>query len=287
MFIDGGTNSDSGLYVADGVRINAGASSKAALLLDSAGLAVPALLAQSGSASPGVDLDNSLGTGVGLRVRGGGSAPGIQILGGASGGAGVDIRAQGGNAVGVYSEGVGTGAGVYVQAGATGNGVVLLGGATSGRGLYCAAQVSGHGAEFVGVGTSQHGILASGGAAGTSNGIYAVGGTAGGNGIHAQATGGNGNGLAGTGQGTGRGIIGTPDIYPVASWSELEGAEPTGAIASNATFRQILQHLKRHLLNRGVQTDSLRTIYRDDSATVLATQSVSVTGTTQDRGRTT
>ena len=83
-----------------------------------------------------------------------------------------------------------------------------------------------------------------------------------------------GNLIFGTGVGTGHGIEGDPDIYPVAAWSDLEGAEPTTAIASNATFGEIMQHLKRLFFNASKMDTTVKTIYRDDSATVLETQAI-------------
>lgn len=68
-------------------------------------------------------------------------------------------------------------------------------------------------------------------------------------------------------------------------WDESEGAEPTAAIASTATFRSIFQHLKRWALNRGTATNSARAIYKDDSVTVLETQTFTSDGTTSDRGK--
>lgn len=69
-------------------------------------------------------------------------------------------------------------------------------------------------------------------------------------------------------------------------WDDVEGAaEPSGAIASLATMRAILQHLKRWAFNRGTATNSARTTYKDDSVTVLETQSFSSDGTTSDRGK--
>lgn len=68
-------------------------------------------------------------------------------------------------------------------------------------------------------------------------------------------------------------------------WDESEGAEPTAAIASTATFRSIFQHLKRWALNRGTATNSARTVYKDNSVDVLETQTFTSDGTTSDRGK--
>lgn len=74
-----------------------------------------------------------------------------------------------------------------------------------------------------------------------------------------------------------------------AFWNELEGAEPAVALAANATFRQIVQHLKRRFFNKVTQTTSLQTIFRDDSATILESMVVSndLTTLTQTKGRAT
>ena len=68
-------------------------------------------------------------------------------------------------------------------------------------------------------------------------------------------------------------------------WDDSEGSEPTTALASVATMRAILQHIKRFILNRVTATSGARTIYRDDSVTVLETQSFGTDGTTSDLGK--
>lgn len=65
-------------------------------------------------------------------------------------------------------------------------------------------------------------------------------------------------------------------------WDIEEGAEPSGPIASNATFRQIMQYQKRYFFNRNTQTAVLRTTYKDDSTTVLATRASTSDGITQE-----
>jgi hypothetical protein len=74
-------------------------------------------------------------------------------------------------------------------------------------------------------------------------------------------------------------------LTPAAVWDEAEGAEPTGAIGSNASMRQIMQYVKRRHFNRVAQTSSVRTMYRDDSATMLQQQVVSDDGTTQEHSK--
>jgi hypothetical protein len=76
------------------------------------------------------------------------------------------------------------------------------------------------------------------------------------------------------------------DPYGVdAVWDDPEGAEPTAAIASNATMRAILQHVKRLLFGRSTATNTARTVFKDDAVTVLETQTFSSDGTTSDLGK--
>lgn len=72
-----------------------------------------------------------------------------------------------------------------------------------------------------------------------------------------------------------------------AIWDDFEGAEPAVTIASNATMRQIMQHLKRRFFNLVTQTNALQTVYRDDSTTPLDTMVVSDDGVTQRKSKAT
>jgi len=74
-------------------------------------------------------------------------------------------------------------------------------------------------------------------------------------------------------------------ISAAGFWDELEGVEPAVAIASNATFRQIFQHLKRRFYNNVTQTNSLQTVHKDDSITPLDTMVVSDDNVTQRKGK--
>lgn len=65
----------------------------------------------------------------------------------------------------------------------------------------------------------------------------------------------------------------------------LEGAEPTAAVAANASFRVLLQHAKRRFFNLVTQTVANQVIKRDDNTTTLETLPVSDDGTTQTKGR--
>lgn len=83
-------------------------------------------------------------------------------------------------------------------------------------------------------------------------------------------------------------VPGSPvSISAATFWDDLEGGEPTVSIAGNATFRQIMQHLKRRFFNKVTQTTSLQTVFRDDSSTVLETMVVSddLPTLTQTKGR--
>ena len=85
-------------------------------------------------------------------------------------------------------------------------------------------------------------------------------------------------------------IPGTPvSISAATFWDDLEGTEPLVPIGGNASFRQIMQHLKRRFFNKVTQTTSLQTIFRDDNSTVLETMVVSddLTTLTQTKGRAT
>ncbi len=78
-------------------------------------------------------------------------------------------------------------------------------------------------------------------------------------------------------------------ISAAGFWDELEGAEPAVALASNATMRVIVQHMKRRFFNKVTQTPSLQTLFRDDSSTVLESMVVSddLTTLTQTKGKAT
>ena len=233
----------------------------------------------------GLMIDSATGIAMNLNAV---ANTGLKIAGGVTSPC-VDIAAPiGGTAAdGVKIQGKGSGSGINIIPGITGHGIWTKGGATSGDAIRAHAVGAGNGINALAVGTN-HGILAKAGT--TGKGIYAQGGTVAGEGMLAEALAGNSSGLKGIKFGTGHGIEGDTDIYPVAAWADLEGAEPIAAIADNASFGVILQHLKRHALNAADQTvgaPGTRTTYRDDSATTLDTQTVQVTGTTQTRGKVT
>lgn len=105
--------------------------------------------------------------------------------------------------------------------------------------------------------------------------------------IVAQSTGGNGNGIIATGQGSGSGIFGVAGATgKIANLLDtLEGSEPTTAVPNNSTFAQIMQYHKRRFFNKVTQTITTQTVFKDDSATTLTTMPVSDDGTTQTKGK--
>lgn len=75
-------------------------------------------------------------------------------------------------------------------------------------------------------------------------------------------------------------------VIPSADvWDGLEGAEPSVAPAANATFRVIMQWLKRRFYNLVTQTVTTQAIFRDDSVTLGCSGSASDDGVTQSLGR--
>lgn len=105
--------------------------------------------------------------------------------------------------------------------------------------------------------------------------------------IDATQIGGNANAVEATGVGTGHGFSGTAGASGKICnfFDTLEGSEPAGAIAANATFAAILQHLKRRHFNRVTSTSALLTMYKDDNTTALCTMAISDDGTTASKGR--
>lgn len=105
--------------------------------------------------------------------------------------------------------------------------------------------------------------------------------------ILAASTGGNGHGIAATGQGTGSGIFGTAGgTGKICNLLDtLEGTEPAGAIANNASFASILQYHKRRFFGKVTQTVTTQTVFKDDGTTTLTTMPVSDDGTTQSKGK--
>lgn len=106
--------------------------------------------------------------------------------------------------------------------------------------------------------------------------------------VDATQIGGNTSGAIFKGVGTGVGLScqhNTDNSLMTNIFDTLEGTEPTGAIASNATFKQVLQYLKRRFFNRATQTNSTRTMFKDDSTTTLQTQTCANDGTTESQNK--
>jgi len=91
-------------------------------------------------------------------------------------GAAMTLTSTGGNGAGLAITGNGSGAGMSVAAGATGKGISVT--TTSGDGLSI-TPTAGSAIVATANGTSKHGIVATGGTAGTSDGIKATAGTGG------------------------------------------------------------------------------------------------------------
>lgn len=115
----------------------------------------------------------------GILAWAGATGNGLEGIGGATSGDGFFAQANG-NGNGFRVVAVGTGKhGILAQGGATtGAGIRVVGGSTSGDGISVVT-TSGHGINLAPAGSSKHGIFATGGNAGTSDGINAVAGSGG------------------------------------------------------------------------------------------------------------
>jgi hypothetical protein len=140
-------------------------------------------LTSTGGNGNGINSSGN-GTGAGLLSTGGATGNGIKGVGGATSGAGINGTAPT-SGDGIHAVGGGAFHGCNFVAGATGNGLNLSGGATLGAGLNITTTVgdgidisptSGHGINIAANGTSKHGIFATGGTAGTSDGMLLVAG---------------------------------------------------------------------------------------------------------------
>ena len=240
-----------------------------------------------------IDVDaTQIGNASALNLLGGGTGNGLRAKGGTTGG-GADLSAggyfEGGtgiNADGLRIQGTLAGHGMSSVGGLTGYGIVGSGGATSGGGISAFA-AAGNSVGFTasGFGTGAAATF-TGGA--TGNGITTTGGATSGDGLVASNTGGNSNGITASGRGTGKGLNvthATDNSLMTNIFDTLEGTEPTAAIGSNATFKQIFQNLKRRFFNLVTQTSSVQTMFRDDSVTSLQTMACSNDGTTQSKGK--
>lgn len=144
-------------------------------------------LTSSGANGNGLSCSGN-GTADGIKATGGATGRGIHAVGGATSGAGIRAEGGGGNSMGIHGLGIGTGSGLRTEGGATGPGAQFIGGATSGDGIdisttsgdgISSAPTAGSALVLTGNGTSKFGLVATGGTAGTSDGIKAVAGTGG------------------------------------------------------------------------------------------------------------
>jgi len=151
----------------NGMTLNAGATS-------GHGLSTTAI----GTSYNGINAVGSSTSGNGIKATGGGTGHGIWANSG-SGATGQGICAissasTGGN--GIYAQGNLAGAGFSLVGGASGNGIKVT--TTAGDGILV-TPTGGNALTLTGNGTSKHGLFATGGTAGTSDGIYAVAGSEG------------------------------------------------------------------------------------------------------------
>jgi hypothetical protein len=105
--------------------------------------------------------------------------------------------------------------------------------------------------------------------------------------VDATQIGGNTNAIEATGVGTGKGanLTGASAAYGHNLMDQLEGTEPAGAPADNASFKAIFQALKRRFIGKRTQTATTFTQYKDDAATSCWTAAVSDDGSTQSVGK--
>lgn len=183
-----------------------------ALTITSSGGNGAGIIVAANGTGHGIKSTGGATSGDGLRAIGGGSGNGLAAVAGATGvgliatggatsgdgaqftaatsGSGLRATAAGAAANGLIGTGAGTGsgiagtgstsgAGILGVGGATGAGLQGAGGATSGDGIRASAQALGHGLNLIATGSSSHGLFATGGTAGTSDGIKAAAGTGG------------------------------------------------------------------------------------------------------------
>lgn len=97
----------------------------------------------------------------------------------------------------------------------------------------------------------------------------------------------NTHGIIATGIGTGQGIhaVGATTALGHNFLDIVEAAEPSAALASLDSVWNILKWLKRRFNNKATVSGSYLIVYKDNSSTVLSTQSVSDDGTTDTVGK--
>lgn len=189
----------------------AGASGGLIINGSNAGTVTLAALTVTGNVAlqAGVTITQSTTNGHGLSIAGNGTGHGAYITSGSGvTGNGVRVealstsgdgfRAIGKGAVGIGIAGssptgfgfyaAGGAGGAYLEATATGDGIEIKGLGTGGRGVYVTTG-DGNAVELAPAGTARHAILATGASLGTSDGIKAVAGAAGGVPIRGDLTG--------------------------------------------------------------------------------------------------
>lgn len=241
----------------------------------------PGISGLAGTNGPGIKGTGN-GTGSGIEGAAGATGHGMLLTGGATSGDGLRATTVAGTSYGIHAIAVSAGAAIYADANAgtnapginalgsgTANGITAQGGATGGVGI-----------KGIGL-TTGAGIMGTGGV--TGHGFHGVGGATSGHGFAGVATT-SGYGFFGQGAG-GSGAANWGGAAGSITWDDLEGAEPTAAIPSNATFRQIMQHVKRAMLNFASESATKRTIMRDDSVTPLETQDITSGGGTKTRAK--
>lgn len=154
-----------------------------------------------GTTKHGINAAGGSTTSDGIRATGGGTGNGATFTSGSGAtGQGVNITSAATNGSALVCTAAGTGSGISASGGASGRGALLAagatgtaglaitGGGTSGAGLTVtttsgdaiqAIATAGHGMSLTANGTSKHGLVATGGTAGTSDGIKGVAGTGG------------------------------------------------------------------------------------------------------------
>lgn len=104
--------------------------------------------------------------------------------------------------------------------------------------------------------------------------------------IDPTAVGGNTIGLTLVGVGTGLAlsVSGASSSYNHNIFDQSEVTEPSAAPGDIATFKEILQWLKRRFRNVHTASSTQLKVYKDDGVTVLSTQTLSNTGSLQSVG---
>jgi hypothetical protein len=172
-----------------GAGINCVAGATGNGILSVGGATSGSAIKATGTAGNAIALELAgQGSAAGLSATGGATGIGITAVGGATSGSGFKTTGTAGNAIALEIVGQGSAAGIQATGGATGSAFKLVGGGTSGHGLavtttagdgFNLTPTAGNGITATANGTSKHGIVATGGTAGTSDGLKAAAGTGG------------------------------------------------------------------------------------------------------------